>query len=88
MVIMNCNGVGGPSGQAAFLAALDVHRPDVVLGCESRLCDSVCICGFFPGSCTVFRRDRCVDGGFVFVAASDGMVSYEIPELDTDCGMV
>ena len=34
IMIMNCNGVKGPSKQAAFLAALDIHRPDVVLGCE------------------------------------------------------
>ena len=37
---MNCNGVKGPSKQAAFLAALDIHRPDVVLGCESKLCNN------------------------------------------------
>ena len=42
-MIMNCNGVKGPSKQAAFLAALDIHRPDVVLGCESKLCNSIII---------------------------------------------
>ena len=42
IMIMNCNGAKGPSKQAAFLAALDIHRPDIVLGCESKLCNSMC----------------------------------------------
>ena len=85
ILIMNCNGVKGPSKQAAFLAALDIHRPDVVLGCESKLCNSMCSYEFFPRNYTVFRKDRNVNGGGVFVATSDRIISYEIPELDTDC---
>ena len=33
IMIINCNGVKGPSKQAAFLATLDLHKPDIVLGC-------------------------------------------------------
>ena len=42
MMIINCNGAMGPSKQAAFLATLDIHKPDIVLGCESKLCISMC----------------------------------------------
>ena len=37
---------------------------------------------------TVFRKDRNVNGGEVFVATSDRIISYEIPDLDTDCEMI
>ena len=88
IMIMNCNGVKGPSKQAAFLAALDIHRPDIVLGCESKLCNSMCSYEFFPKNYTLLRKDRNVNGGGVFVATSDRIISYEIPDLDTDCEIV
>ena len=43
---------------------------------------------FFPRNYTDFRKDRNVNGGGVFVATSDRIISYEIPELDTDCQIV
>ena len=88
MMIINCNGVNGPSKQAAFLATLDIHRPDIVLGCESKLCNSMCSYEFFPKNYIVFRTDRNVNGGGVFVATSDRIISYEILVLDTDCEMI
>ena len=84
---MNYNGVSGPSIQAAFHAALDIHRPDVVLGCESKLCNSICTYEFFPKNYTVFCKDHDVNGGGVLVAKSDKIISYEIP-TDTDCEMI
>ena len=87
-MIIDCNGVKGPSKQAAFLAILDIYKPDIVLGCESRLCNSMCSHEFFPKNCTVFRKDRNVNGTGVFVATSDRIISYEIPDLDTDCEII
>ena len=71
MVILTCNGVNGPSKQAAFHAALDNHKPEIVLGCESKLCNSMCTYEFFPKNYTVFHNDRNVNGDGVFVATSD-----------------
>ena len=88
IMIINCNGVKGPSKQAAFLATLDIHRPDIVLGCESKLRNSMCSYEFFPKNYAVFRKDSNVNGGGVFVATSDRIISYEIPDLDTDCEIV
>ena len=87
-MMINCNGVKGPSKQAAFLATLDIHRPDIVLGCETKLCNSMCSYEFSTKNYTVFHRDRNVDGGGVIVATSDRKISYEIPDLDTDCEMI
>ena len=62
MMIINCNGVRGPSKHAAFLATLDIHKPDIVLVCESKLCNSMCRYEFFP--------KNYVNGGGVFFATS------------------
>ena len=86
-MIIDCNGVKGPSKQAAFLATLDIHRPYIVLGHESKLCNSMCCYEFFLNY-TVFRKDRNVNGGGVFVATSDRIISYEIPDLYADCEMI
>ena len=67
-MIMNCNGVKGPSKQAAFLAALDIHKREIVLGCESKLSNSMCSYEFFPKNYTIFCRDHNVNGGGVYVA--------------------
>ena len=83
-MIINCNGVKGPSKQAAFLATLDIHKPDIVPGCESKLCNSMCSYEFIHKNYTIIRRDRNVIGGGVFVATSDRIISYEIPDLDTE----
>ena len=88
MMITNYNGAKGPSKQAAFLATLDIHKPDIVLGCESRLCNSMCSYEFFPKNYTIFRKDHNVNGGGVFVATSDGIISYAIPNIDTDCEII
>ena len=45
-MIINYNCVKGPSKQAAFLATLDIHKPDIVLGCKSKLCNSMCSFNF------------------------------------------
>ena len=88
MLILICNGVKEPSKQAAFHATLDIHKPDIFLGCESSLSNSMCTYEFFPKNFTVFYKDLNVDGGGVFVATTDGIISYEILDLDTDCEMI
>ena len=61
IMLKNCNGVKGPPKQAAFLATLDIHRPDIVLGCESKQCHSMCSYEFFPKNYTIFCKDRNVN---------------------------
>ena len=87
-MIIDCNGVKGPSKQAAFHATIDIHKPDIVLGCYSKLCNSMCTYKFFPKNYIVFCKDGNVNGGGVFVATSDRIISYEIPDLDTDCEII
>ena len=88
IMILISNSVKGPSKQAAFHATYIIHKPDIVLGCGSKLCNSMCTYEFFPKNYTVFREDRNVNGGGVFVATSNRIISYDIPDLDTDCEMI
>ena len=48
----------------------------------------MCAYEFFPNNYTVFHKDRNVNGGGVFAATSDRILSYEIPDLDADCEIV
>ena len=86
-MILNCNGVKGPSKQTAFHAMQDRRKPDIVHWCESKLCNSLCTYEFFPQSLTVFCKDHKVNGGVVFVLTTDRIISYDISGLDTDCEM-
>ena len=36
-MIINCNGLKGPSRFSEFQVLLDFHKPDIILGCESKL---------------------------------------------------
>ena len=87
-MIINCNGIQGPSKQADFLATLDILKPDIVLGCESKLFNLSYSYEFFPKNYTVFRKDLNISGGGVFVATSDRIISYVIPVIDADCEMI
>ena len=75
---LNCNGVKGPSKQAAFHATLDIHKPDIVLGCEANY---VIGCTLMTSSLTItlcfVKRAMQMTG--VFVATTDKIISYEIP---------
>ena len=86
-MILDCDDVTGPSKQASFHVILDIHKPDIVLGCESKPCNPMCTYDNFSKNYTVFRKDRNVNGGGIFVAAYDRIISYDIPDLDTDCEM-
>ena len=88
IMIMNYNDVKGPFNQATSLATLDIHKLDIVLGCESKLCNSMCTYEFFPKNYAVFCKDRNANGGGVFLATSDMKISYVIPDLYTDCEMI
>ena len=42
----------------------------------------------FPMNYAIFREDRNVDEGGVFLTTTDRIITYEISDLDTDCEMI
>lgn len=56
-MVINCNGLKGTYHCTEFQALLDFHKPDIVLGCNSKLHKAVPTYSVFPPYYTVFRKD-------------------------------
>ena len=87
-VIINCNGLKSFTKQSQFQALIDHHRPDIILGCESKLDDTCPTYSVFPSSYNVFRQGRNEHGGGVFVAVHNSLIVSNCPEFDTECELV
>ena len=57
----------------------------MVLGCESKLSNSIATYGIFPENYTVFCKDRTASGGGVFIATKDSLITAEESDLDDNC---
>ena len=55
------------------------HKPDIIVGCESHLDDSYTSSETFPVGYNIYRKDRAVGGGGVFLGIKDTLVSVEEP---------
>ena len=85
----NCNSVKSVNKQAEFLALLDLHQTDIVLGCESKIDSSIPTYLVFPNTYEVFRKGRSCHGGGVFIAINNSIISFCEPHLDVqDCEII
>ncbi|CAH3140957.1 unnamed protein product, partial [Porites evermanni] len=66
-MVINCNGLKGTYHCTEFQA---LHKPDIVLGCNSKLHKAVPTYSVFPPYYTVFRKDCDCHGGEVFYQTS------------------
>ena len=57
-MIINCNSLKGPSRFSEFQVRLDFHKPDIILGCESKLDCEVPTYSVFPPTYSVFVMGR------------------------------
>jgi len=80
-IIINCNGLKSSDKQATFKAALDQHDPDIVLGCESKIDNTIATYSIFPACYTVYRNDRNKHGGGVFIAIKDSIITSDMPDF-------
>ena len=86
---LNYNSIKSVNKQAEFLALLDLHQPDVVLGCESKIDSSISTYSVFPDRYEVFRKDRSCHGGGVFISINNSIISFCEPNLDVqDCEII
>ena len=81
-------------GKAAELAVcLDNHQPDILIGTETWLSDSISNSEILPPNYTVIRKDRKdafgADGyGGVFIALKNDLIATHRVDLDTDAEVV
>lgn len=81
---LNCNGIKSMKKKADFHAIAELHNPDIIIGCESKIDSSVSTQSVFPENYEVFRKDRTVSGGGVFVAIRNDLIAVEECNLDVE----
>ncbi len=82
-LVMNGGGMKGKTPQ--FRAALDYYKPDCILGCETWLDNSVKDSEIFPENFNIYRKDRNIHGGGVYIAIDKKYTSAYVEEGNTDC---
>ena len=68
--------------------AIDSLRPDVIFGTETHIDDSISDNEALPGPYLLYRKDRDMGGGGVFVAVHKNLNSFMVKELQTNCEIV
>ena len=83
-MIINCNGLKGTPRFTQLQALLDLHKPDIVLGTESKLDKEIPTYSVFPTNYTVFRKDRASNGGGVFQAVKSDLICEDQPTFSNE----
>ena len=73
---------------AELAACLDTHNPDIVLGSETWLNQSVGDKEIFPDNYTVIGKDRKDTYGGVLIALKNDLIGAHRPDLDSNCEAV
>ena len=79
---LNCNSLKSSNKKAEFHALLDLHQPDVIMGCESKIDPSIPTGSVFWDKFDVFRKDRTSSGGGVFIAIRNDLAAVQEPRFD------
>ena len=87
-MVINCDGLKGEKGRLSFQAALVDHSPDLILGCESKLDSTIPTFSVFLEGYNVIRKDRTKNGGGVFIAVRDTLISVDKPQFDAPCELI
>ena len=82
--MINCNSLVSENKRIEFKTLVDHHNPDIIFGCESKLDSSIATYSIFPENYAVYRKDRTLDGGGVFLCIKDSYVCQEQPNFDSD----
>ena len=61
----------------------ETKKPYMILGTGSHLDDSIYSSETFPPNCEIFRKDRNIHDGGVFVAVKDSTVASSQPNLSS-----
>lgn len=79
---LNCNGLKGQKKRQDFSAAVEHHKPDIIIGCESKLDSTIPTYSVFSDDYNVLRKDRNANGGGVFLAFKNDIAVVEKPEIN------
>ncbi|XP_072046406.1 uncharacterized protein [Amphiura filiformis] len=90
-MVINFQSIRGKT--AELNVSLEVDNPDVLIGCETWIDDTVSSSEIFPNSYTVFRKDRITTKpgymrGGVMIAVKSTFTCSQRLDLDTNCEIV
>lgn len=89
LLALNCNGPKSQTKKVELHGIINLHSPDIVIGCELKLDSSVPFYSIFPDSYTIYRLDRSQHGGRVFIAAKHDLITTEETYLQaTNCEII
>ena len=88
VISLNCNGLKGSAKKLEFHALIDLHQPDVILGCESKLDPTIPSYSVFPNTYEIFRKDQSLFGGGIFIAVRNDLIAVEEGRLDVDSEII
>ena len=82
--MLSCNGLKSIAKKSAFRPLLDVHEPDIVLGCEFKVDSTIPTYNIFPDTYEVLRKDKTLTRGGVFIAMRNDLAVVHEHRLDAD----
>jgi len=78
VLVVNCRSLKSITKQTGFAELAELHKPDIIMGTESHLDNTIATSEVFPpGYTDIFRNDRNCNGGGVFLAISETLVATE-----------
>ena len=88
LMTVNCRSLQSEKKRIQFMELVDTHTPDIILGTESHLDNSICSSEIFPPCYNAFRKDRNLQGGGVFTLVHDKYVAACESSLDSACEII
>ena len=84
VICLNCRSIRSQEKRAILEGLVFEHSPDIIIGCESHLDNSIESSEVFPSEFIVIRKDRSLGGGGVFLCFHKSLPVIEQPTLTTE----
>lgn len=81
---LNFNGLKGSAKRSEFQSYIELHHPDIILECESKLDADIPTYWLFHESYNIFRKERSSSRGGVFIAVRNNLVAVEGKRFDLE----
>ena len=83
---VNCRGLKSSTKRSELHELIATHDPDVIFGTESHLNSSIASSETFLNQYAIYRKDRNIYGGGVFIAIKSSLTAMPINwTMDVDC---
>lgn len=88
IMTVNCRSLQSQRKRMQLQELIETHKPDIIAGTESHLDSSITTSETFPNNYQIFRKDRNIHGGGVFLAVNNTFIATQQTNLDTDAEII